>query len=658
MPYVAHNNQVQSLLAAAKEYTQEWRKTRAAGQPWTPKHGTSWPTVFSGAGRGKTRLLLELHEQLQHTAAASEFGACEVLALSLKGPEAKLSPEEHAGGLVLKAFTRNYTAPNASLLTVLSALRQRRNLPPAEPLTLLLLIDEANALSLEHLAELVRALLIPTYSNDPNCLVYLLLAGTHPPDNTLFIQTSRHRFTNHNIPLLSESDVNNLLAQLAAATKPSSSLVLHGEYQSVNAFRQLIRDASGWPRGIQVVLEFVSARWRNHHEDATEINYAELARLAHARIADLYPTLHTLPRGLITHALLGTPVAMTDNVGGLAVEDILARALATIVDGRLVMPFLWLAAHASKRRDPLAQQLCTMLCDPGAPAMEWKPFEDFVALALALRVAATHEQGKPLSALLFLKDVSWALDNSPRDVVFLFDASPRLPNREACWLERASAPWPLNTAHKRRDHLPNIRLQDGQLLNLRSAGCGAVVLNGTSAPFADIILSLPVQGRNLPFLVLLQCKCTKVTAPLTLSAIATEYNKCGDAWRSCKLAEHFSGWLLLVVTSSPAGDLPRERRAEFGESYLGIVSRENFDAFFGPTLSARAALAARLTLHPDTLTVSDVQQCGMSSPEATKVVTAARGGKLRSAQDLRKLELTERAAATRLEYLLFDRKDS
>lgn len=629
LPLVGRAPLLQGMVAKVKTYFSQWSSANWSSdlndtaRRWGHK-SANYLTVFNGSGQGKTRVCVELCGMLQREAERGELGGtqrCLVLPLSLGSAVfdgyGSLG-NATAAALLLAAFLDCSVQEAAfggaiTLALVLEALRSY--LGGARPVVIML-IDEANNAEPLLLGQLFRTLLSPNFLVTAHpCMVYPIAFGTHTPDKTLSINITGVSFENVYLPLLSEAEVAELLERLADETavadrtqpqrQPPLEFALRGSYSNVRAFMQLLSDAYGWPRGIEVVQRLVSAEL-NSGELITSLDFRVIADRAQERIRALYLTgKPPLPLGAIRLALLGVQVKLTDKIAGsdVTIEELVYRRSQAVLEpsGRLVIPFLWLSAHVShfKQHDAVLKKLHELLYPPAEPALGWDKFEVFCARVMGLRVTVLGELQRSRAELdttagALLAGVRWAwrapavaidLSDSERHGLGLSGNSCAAP---ACSTMAHKWPSTAGSTDAAATQLPRwVRLRDLDLrLDLCGGGCGVALVNAPSAPYADVVLSLKViMGANKPFLVLLQCKWHNATADLA-SVAAEEYGKCGAMWREHRLEEHFAGWALVIVTSANVATLPA-KCSDYGDSYLGCVSRSEFTDFFGPTLAGR-----------------------------------------------------------------------
>ena len=77
-------------------------------------------------------------------------------------------------------------------------------------------------------------------------------------------------------------------------------------------------------------------------------------------------------------------------------EFVSLRAQAALVDSRLVIPFLWLSAHASMRKLPALHKVWDTIVATDAEAMGWAKFEQLCAVVLSLRLSVLADHFRDL----------------------------------------------------------------------------------------------------------------------------------------------------------------------------------------------------------------------------------------------------------------------
>lgn len=481
------------------------------------------------------------------------------------------SPECAMGALLLAAYLRcgldQGGFPSVSVASFLAALRQ--DLSCEGNLSVFVLLDEVNDVDPAKLGPLIKALVNSTFDAASATLVYPVLFGTHSPLKELDVSTSGCRllpFSSDPLPLLTRSDVEQLLTTLASQSidpADKEAFILRGDFKRVNAFWQLIDDVHGWPRGLEVVLREVSDRYLKFNEDVTLISINDVASAARQRIAELYlgnssGEVLALPSGALKYALLGTTVKEDMHIPGTQItvhQFVSLRAQAALVDSKLVIPFLWLSAHASMRKLPALYKVWDTIVATDAEAMGWALFEQLCAVVLSLRLGVLADHHRDLhpagpavvSASELLAGVRWAQGKGlPAALAFTRDHEP-----DPTMVGTVTHQWPLSTKAKATQLALRVRLQTGYQVDLTSTACGVALVNAPSAPYADVFMPLRVQGQDKPVLLLLQCKWTNANKGITATTIWGEYKKCGDAWRRARLAKHFGSWIFVAVTSSP-----------------------------------------------------------------------------------------------------------
>ena len=472
--------------------------------------------------------------------------------------------------------------------------------------------------------------------------IFPLLFGTHQPDVTLAVDISQRQLTEYDLPLLSQEEVDELLDQLADISRqdpcPNKSFVLKGKYQTTHAFRQLVTDAGGWPRGVQAVLEQVCSRIAQGHRVETIMDYAYIAGQVRDRLTKLYQLRHfnNFPVSAVLYALAGIELrSLSETFPGstITVEQLVyQRSLASLSPAlQLQLPFLWLASILPAKRlelesSPVAiealQRLHELVSNPAAALLSWQAFEVFCRDFLAMRLSAlVLAQRNNISDLLH--NCTWV-------------GLPPAVKVAVCCLEPGTIErqWPSSYG----DTPFQVGLREGPKISLSGeSGFGRVLLNGVSAAFADVVLSLEACNSKRPFLVLLQAKWTDPGEQLRSVDIFAEYSKCKGAIEASKqLREAIHGWALVVITSSEVTHVPRDSDVAPG-SHLGIVSQAGFPAFFGTTFCARALLSAKLRVNINDAAPSDlVAALRVESPSARALICDLRkhGIRLRDTEDL------------------------
>ncbi len=662
LPFVGRDKLLNNVVLSAESTFAEFTTAFATREALDRKK-VSFPAFFVSAGRGKTRFAVELGTSLG-TATAFDahslravvplsFAEAGLLAYETMLQQGKASADLVMGALLLAGYLRCHLSdvPLISVSNALDVLRNHQNSTTsspssaAEPLRVFVLIDEVNYAKPEHVSALLKALVTPNFESVRNKahFVYPVLFGTHTMDQLLQVHISGCYIKQMDLPLLTAEDVAQMLERVAQQSSLQQQQLLpkyrlYGAWKKTQAFQQLIADAGGWPRGLDVILLAVTTASGPMCTPVEELDFTEISYTACDQIRTMYRMVSdnplTLPTGALLYILTGLPVeeptALISNSEKITFSDLATRrALAVLRFSaagylRLEAPFLWLRAliqpHQAEPQSfaPL-QSFWSILCEPASPILGWDGFESVCAAFLSLRLNCFRRSSSlqvPLRQLLH--GAQWVKSNAPP---LLFQL--QLPSASDDHIVRLSRRFPCGSVKFRAHASPLAKsfllkcAATNTVFDIRTEQAqGRCFVNAPGAPFADVVLSLWHDGSNKPYLVLLQQKFYKSTTVLCCSDIQKEYNKCATALHKCAMEGSFAGWTLVVITTAPTEDIAAYQRwSLLPNTYLGVVSQANFSNFFGVAFASRAVFAAKLDRSLNSLCAADIQQLtGVTTP--------------------------------------------
>ncbi len=661
MPFVGREAQLISVVNSAVSALEAFTDARRANSSLDRKK-LWFPAFFVSAGRGKTRFAVELERYICSSSSSSNcalstvlgsFSSMAVVSLSLAQSEllsyaslckSGVSADCVMGALILASYLHCHLkdVPLVSVHGAIRVISEHQNpdasvVVPTAPLCLFVLIDEVSSAGAHHVTELVKAAVAPTFAANEPHFVFPVLFGTHSIDRLLDFHLSSCVIVHKELPLLSADDVLQLVELVAQRSQhqPAPAYRIYGAYKKCQAFQQLITDAGGWPRGLDVILSVVTAESRPACLPVEQLDFSQISVVSGDCIRKLYQSPHVpagealFPMGALLHILTGLPIAnINAKIPGSQITFVdlaTRRALAVLVDDsgiyRLESPFLWIQAMVKplqhKELKPL-ERFWSMLCNPESPSMGWNGFEAFCGAVLVMRLAAARiaeqqQQQVALSSLLY--GVKW-LSSVPH-VALSHPSEPSvvgaLAHRFPCASVKKARKEPLDKSYYMKFSETNLTVDIREQVAMGQCG-----INASGAPFADVILPLWQHTAALPYLVLLQMKYYKSTAKLTNSDIKSEYNKCANALDKCGMTASFAGWSLIVITTATHEDTPYPWNLR-ANTHVAIVSASNFKDFFGMAFTSRAVFSSKLDRSLAFLCAADVQQLtGVSTPSARK----------------------------------------
>ncbi|PKY35440.1 hypothetical protein RhiirB3_533186 [Rhizophagus irregularis] len=206
--------------------------------------------------------------------------------------------------------------------------------------------------------------------------------------------------------------------------------------------------------------------------------------------------------------------------------------------------------------------------------MYWEEWEVFVAYHEAFRTNLAIKMGKTTMTLRELYPNADKLDVD-------FDVSVELKPLRVC---EANEQFPHTN--------PLTEKHDGKIIDWQSGN--VVVINGSSAPFADVFLVRKlVHIEFKKFLMSNQCKWDYVSIKMPESKVEEEDEKNPKSFYTA-VDDDDDNYILITIifTSQPY-------KKEKHESGVLVISKEDFKKHFGPVFSSQASFAITRDANPN-----------------------------------------------------------
>ncbi|PKY56726.1 hypothetical protein RhiirA4_448817 [Rhizophagus irregularis] len=455
---------------------------------------------------------------------------------------------------------------------------------------------------------------IATYMLGPASLIYVqtFLSGTAPQVVISAKKSSRVSFEFANCPQLSFKALLNIADHYAQ--KHDAEKFKCGTYKWMlcQPFLQLLQDTGGLPRAIQYVFEVCFEiepdgkkffdNIHTHHYNTFFYNVKQLLQVRY----NIYGTIEKnkkLALELLYHSIDAIPVELTKcldpNDERYTIENlerdahiILNRCNETSSEFTIKMPFFFLCLYNDKLKiiDFNLEETLRV-----QNTMHWQDWEFFVAYYEAFRTNLLIERGKRTVCLKELYRGVNGIESVKNIEVRLKKLSVR----------QAQEQFPCSKLTEKGSAEP-IPWEEGEF----------VIINGMSAEWGDSFRVLEtVQGDRL--LSIHQNKYDDNSATYTLKDLLDEHDKNIDSSSNTtknlfdKLAKYRH--ITIVFTTQPFYE-------KVSHDDCFIISRNNFEEYFGPVFSSRATFALTKDINPNFSVSQRIMECLPGKVTAAEII--------------------------------------
>ncbi|RGB30818.1 hypothetical protein C1646_764835 [Rhizophagus diaphanus] len=405
---------------------------------------------------------------------------------------------------------------------------------------------------INHISEFMLNSAIPTF-------VQPFLSGTAPLAVIQHKEASRISFQFVDCPLLNDKSIIQIMDHFAEKFNAGIENYAY-KWKYCRQMLQLLRDTGGLPHALHrlfIVCFGVDVK------DSLDKQYG---------ITDYVVNNEKVAMKLIYYCIEGIAIAsnecLEDDNPDLTIRS-LERDKHIILssvkqsDGRdkflINMPFYFICLY----NDVLCIVSPTLIRKLNDNRMYWEKWEEFVAYHEAFRTNLAIRMGK---TTMTLRELYPSADVS--DVHF--DMSVKLKPLRVC---KANEQFPFTN--------PLTEKSDGEIIDWKSGL--VVIINGSSAPFADVILVRELENADFKFLMSNQCKWDYGSKMMSKSKVNEEDKK--NLMNYLNTIDN-DGYILITIIFTSQPYIKEEL-----ESGVLVVSKDDFKKHFGPVFSSRASFA-------------------------------------------------------------------